>query len=155
MSSLEKAIHQKVFLDPYIKADINIMYTASWLATRKARALRHHGLTWQQFNVLRILRGSRPTPVTLSYVAERMIDQTSNASRLVDKLVSKELVERTQCPADRRQVNLLITEQGMVLVEQASHDLESSLHETLRHLTSEEASTLNRLLDTIRQSTTN
>ena len=151
MARLEEAIHQKAFADERIKVDIKIMFTASWLATIKARALKDMGISWQQFNILRILKGAHPRPATVKYLAERMIDQTSNASRLVDKLVDKKMVTRTICPHDRRQVEINLTEKGMDDVATASEVLESGLRAQLNHLSVEEAMHLNQLLDKIRQ----
>lgn len=151
MVRLEEAIQQNSFADERIKMDINIMFTASWLATIKTRALRDIGISWQQFNILRILKGAHPRPATVKYLAERMIDQTSNASRLVDKLVAKKMVTRSTCPHDRRQVEITLTEKGMEDIQVASVALESGLRSQLDHLSIDEAKQLNHLLDKIRQ----
>ncbi len=150
MIRLEDAIQQKHFPDIHIKADINIMFTASWLANLKSRALKPYGISWQQFNILRILKGCQPKPASVRYLAERMIDQTSNASRLVDKLVQKNLVVRKVCPEDRRQVEITLTDHGRTELEKASAAMEGDLRQQLSHLTLEEATQLNGLLDKIR-----
>lgn len=150
MIRLEDAIQQKHFPDVHLKMDINIMFTASWLANIKSRALKEFGISWQQFNILRILKGCHPKPASVRYLAERMIDQTSNASRLVDKLVLKKLVDRNVCPEDRRQVEITLTDHGMQEVGRASLELEGGVKSYLHHLTEEEATQLNALLDKIR-----
>lgn len=150
MIRLEDAIQQKHFPDVHIKADINIMFTASWLANLKSRALKPFGISWQQFNILRILKGCQPKAASVRYLAERMIDQTSNASRLVDKLVQKDLVIRKVCPEDRRQVEITLTPYGLEEMNKASVAIEGDLRQHLSHLTVEEATLLNGLLDKIR-----
>ena len=83
---LEEAIKQKKFWNEFEKAVINILYTASWLEGINIRRLKPHDISPQQYNVLRILRGSHPNPVMLGEITERMIDKNSNATRLVEKL---------------------------------------------------------------------
>ncbi len=150
MIRLEDAIQQKHFPDVHLKMDINIMFTASWLANIKSRALKDVGISWQQFNILRILKGCHPQAASVRYLAERMIDQTSNASRLVDKLVLKKLVDRKTCPEDRRQVEITLTPFGLKEIDHASLELEGAVKSYLHHLTEDEASQLNALLDKIR-----
>lgn len=151
MPRLEDAIHQKHFPDELLKVSINIMFTASWLANLNGRSLRAFGITWQQFNILRILKGSHPRPASLRYLAERMIDQTSNASRLVDKLVAGKLVDRKTCPEDRRQVEITLTEKGITEVDRATAVLESDVRQAIGHIGTAEAKQLNALLDHLRQ----
>ena len=78
--------------------------------------LHPYDLTLQQFNVLRILRGCKKSPATLQYITERMIHKTSNTTRLVDRLITKGLVERKQCHENRRKVDISITKQGLALL---------------------------------------
>jgi len=107
-------------------------------------------LTIQQYNVLRILRGQFPNPIKVSDITERMLDKMSNASRLVDKLVAKKLVLRTECPSDRRAVDVVITEKGLELLKQLDDrqgDWDTLLQDKL---TSDEATTLSHLLDRLR-----
>jgi DNA-binding MarR family transcriptional regulator len=102
-----------------------------------------------QYNILRILRGQYPKPATVNLLIERMLDKTSNASRIVDKLVAKGLVSRTQCEHDRRTVDVLITQAGLDLLERIAADTKDSFF-GLQHLTEAEAETFNQLLDKIR-----
>lgn len=114
------------------------------------RALKPYGITLQQFNVLRILRGRFPDPVKVNEITERMLDKMSNASRLVDKLLLKKLVERTECPSDRRAVNVVITRKGLDLLTKTDAT-QLQLEEAMQQrLTTEEADTLSHLLDQLR-----
>ncbi len=149
--SIETDIKQTVpFQSPYHRVMVNLMYTSNWVADSQMRVLKPFGLTLQQYNVLRILRGQHPNPVKVSDITERMLDKMSNASRLVDKLVAKKLVLRTECPSDRRAVDVVITDQGLALlkrldVHQAKWDVTQG-----GKLTEEEATYLSQLLDRLR-----
>lgn len=150
MPSIEEEIKQKVFKNNYQKAFINVIYTAGWLQTQQAAIFRNYGLTLPQFNILRILRGQYPEPATISLLIERMLDKTSNASRIVDKLEVKELVTRKQCPNDRRTVDVLISDKGLALLKQMDEKGENILI-GFNNLTESEATELSRLLDKMRE----
>lgn len=146
---LEDEIKQKQFSSPYQRLALNIIFTASWLQTQSARALKPYGLTSQQYNVLRILRGQQPNPASVGLLQERMLDKSSNASRLVDKLFAKKLVERKTCPSDRRQVDIRITQKGLDLL--AELDPVMKMWDTqLKTLTEQEAQLVGELLDKLR-----
>jgi DNA-binding MarR family transcriptional regulator len=113
---IEDEIKQSSFRSPLHRAVVNLMYTNNWLLHSQMKLLKPFGLTLPQYNVLRILRGQHPKPVRINDITERMLDKMSNASRLVDKLVSKKLVDRTECPADRRAVDVVITDKGLTLL---------------------------------------
>ncbi|PSR11219.1 MAG: MarR family transcriptional regulator [Bacteroidetes bacterium] len=147
---IEEAIQQQHFISEYQKAHLNILHTGSWLSQRTAAILKPYDLTTQQFNILRILRGRHPEPATVKLLTERMLDKMSNASRLVDKLLKKGLVERTICSDDRRRVDVLITQPGLALLEKASVELEAEMDADNYNLTLDEAAELNRLLDKLR-----
>ena len=149
--SIETDIKQTTpFKTPYHRVMVNLMYTSNWLADSQMRLLKPFGLTPQQYNVLRILRGQYPNPVKVSDITERMLDKMSNASRLVDKLVAKNLVLRTECPSDRRAVDVVITDQGMALLKRL--DVHQAGWDTTQgsKLTEEEAIQLSELLDRLR-----
>lgn len=150
MAVIEKEINQRKFKTEYQKAHINILFTASWLSHKSTRILKRFGISWQQFNVLRILRGMQPKPASVKILTERMIDKMSNASRLVDKLDRRGLVERKVCPEDRRRVDINITEKGLDLLAEASELMDREVEESLRNLSQAEAEKLNTLLDSIR-----
>ncbi|MBO0360015.1 MarR family transcriptional regulator [Hymenobacter sp. BT186] len=145
---IEDEIKQPVFSNVFQKGLINILYTAGWISQRNALQLKEYGITSPQFNVLRILRGQHPKPATVNLLIERMLDKTSNASRIVDKLELKKLVTRTVCPSNRRAVDIRITEAGLTLLSEI--DTVFAQEPQLRNLTEAEASQLNDLLDKIR-----
>ncbi len=151
--SIEQDIQQgRGFRSPHHKLVVNLMFTNNWVCAHQADVLKPHGLTLQQYNVLRILRGQHPEAVTVNAIIERMLDRMSNASRLVDKLVVKGLVTRTECPNDRRAVDVKITDAGLALLDeldQQQHRWEANLNT----LTDDEASQLSDLLDKLRNST--
>lgn len=149
--SIETDIKQTTpFRTPYQRVMVNIIFTSNWIADSQTKILKPFGLTIQQYNVLRILRGQYPNPVKVSDITERMLDKMSNASRLVDKLVAKKLVLRTECPSDRRAVDVVITDQGMALLKRLdTHQMD--FDELNRNkLTEEEAVQLSQLLDRLR-----
>lgn len=146
---LEEEIKQKHFSSQYHKALVNIIYTNNWIASQQTDILKPHGITMQQYNVLRILRGQHPNPATIKLIKERMLDKMSDASRIVEKLRAKGLVERNICPKDRRNVDVMITPKGLELlkkIDAMEHLLEGRLS-TLDH---EEVQNLNHLLDKLR-----
>lgn len=146
---IEDAIKQPRFRSPFQRLSINLVYTGNWLNTLQTGWLKPYGLTPQQFNVLRILRGQQGKPATVNLIRERMLDKMSNVSRLVEKLRAKGLLERQECPDDRRAVDVMITQQGLDLLETLdAHEAEWSAR--LRNLSAEEAETLSRLLDKLR-----
>ena len=149
---IEEAIQQKKFESEFQKAHINVLYTANWLSQSLSPALDPLNLTWQQFNILRILRGMHPKPASVKVLTERMIDKMSNASRLVEKLKQKGMVERKACPADRRQVDIVLTEKGQEILAMASQRISQITQNTFASLTEGEAEQLNGLLDKIRSS---
>ncbi len=148
--NIEQAINQKKFRNEHHKAHINVIYTATWLHQQTTRALKPFNISWQQFNILRILRGMHPEPATVKVLTERMIDKMSNASRLVEKLKQKGFVERQACDDDRRRVDILITPQGLDILEKASLKVEEMIDQSKQKITAEEALLLSELLDRLR-----
>ncbi len=147
---LEKEIRQNIkFQSEYQKLSVNILYSASWLGILISRKLKPFGLTIQQFNVLRILRGQFPEPATINTLIERMIDKSSNASRLVDRLQHKALVDRCVSTTDKRSVHVKITAKGLDLLKVIDQHTRS-FEEGIRHLSEEEAREMNLLLDKMR-----
>jgi DNA-binding MarR family transcriptional regulator len=146
---IEDEIKQEKFKSEYHKLAVNLKFTTSWLYSSHMKVLRKCGLSVQQFNVLRILRGQQPKPSSLLLIKERMLDKESNASRLIDKLESAGHISRIQCPKNRRQVDITITQQGLELLEKISPEIEQlSMSEI--SLTESEAQTVNLLLDKLR-----
>ena len=146
---IEDEIKQPIFRDEHQKAHINLLYTAGWLQLRQAAAFKPFGLTLPQFNILRILRGQHPLPATVALLIDRMLDKTSNASRIVDRLEEKQLVTRTVCPANRRAVDIRITKAGLDLLDRIE---EAGITNPggINQLNDSEVRQLNVLLDKIR-----
>lgn len=146
---LEDEIKQKEFRNPYQKVIVNVLYTGSWMNLIQTGYLKKFGLSLPQFNVLRILRGQYPTPATINLIIDRMLDKSSNASRIVDKLVLKKLAVRSTSALDRRAVDVVITEKGLKLlaeIDKASDEWEKQF----RTMTVKQADKLNELLDKLR-----
>ncbi len=147
---IEKEINQKVFESENQKLHVNILYTASCLSSASTETLKPFGMSWQQFNVLRILRGLHPGGATIKLLTERMIDKMSNASRLVEKLKQKGYVERQESKTDRRQVEVKITELGLDTLKEASSAMTLELIGFRDRLSDDEMKTLNLLLNRLR-----
>jgi len=146
---LTDAIKQDRFKNEMQKAVVNILYTSSWLSYEQSAVFKEVDLTTKQFNILRILKGQYPKAATVNLLIDRMIDKSSNASRIVDKLVEKGYVERKTCPEDRRRVDVIISKTGMAAVDKATQKLDET--ETFKDaLSDSEAKELNRLLDKLR-----
>ncbi len=152
--TLETAIKQNKFANPYHKLLVNITYTANWLMNRQMEILRPFDLSPQQYNVLRILKGSHPAPMRVQDISERMLDKTSNTSRLIDKLAAKQFVFKRLCRNDRRAVDIVITDSGLGLLEKTT-PLIVSLESLLHHVNPEEADKLSELLDSLREAEDN
>ncbi|EJF52917.1 transcriptional regulator [Saprospira grandis DSM 2844] len=146
----EEINQQRPFKSMYHKVGVNILFTASWLSKLQTDVLKPYDLSVQQFNILRILRGMRGKPATVKLLTERMIDKTSNASRLVEKLQRKGLVLRKSCKQDRRRVDIYIEEEGLKVLAEASAQLEVQMADCMSHLEQEEAGQLSNLLDQLR-----
>ena len=147
---IEDEIKQKLFRNEYHKAHINVLFTASWFSQQSNQILKPFNISWQQFNILRILRGMHPDPASVKLLTDRMIDKMSNASRLVEKLKQKGLVDRHSCDQDRRRVDVSITTKGLEVLEEVSLLMEQQLDGNMQDLSFEEAEELNRILDKIR-----
>lgn len=149
--SLETDIKQQRFQSEHEKVAVNILFTASWLHSMGSARFKPHGITPEQFNVLRILRGSHPKALMLADISCRMLDRNSNATRLVEKLRQKGFVKREICESNRRQVDISITAKGLDVLKKIDDDKEEWAR-TLSNLTKTEAQELNRLLDKLRDS---
>lgn len=145
MGDISKDINSR-FKSDKVKALINIKYTANWLNSKENEFFKPYGISPQQFNILRILRGAKDK-VKVQVVKERMIERAPNATRLMDKLCDKTLISRERCDHDRRVVYVRITNQGLELLKTIDENKTLSF---LENLSDEEAKTLSNLLDKIR-----
>ena len=146
---LEHEIKQKTFRNQRQRLLINILFTGGWLNAVQGKMLKPHGISLPQFNLLRILRGQHPSPATINLIRERMLDKMSNASRLVERLRTRDLVERAVNPNDRRACDVIITEKGLALLKELDC-LERQWSDMVSHLDENEISLMNNLLDKIR-----
>lgn len=143
---IEQIIKAK-FKNEHHKAIVNIRYTSNWIGAYHNKQLAEYDLSLPQFNILRILRGANE-PLSIKIVKQRMLEKSPNTTRLIDKLISKELVERSRCSDDRRVVHIEITKKGLKLLSSIDNVFdEMSLAE---NLSIEEASLLNVLLNKLR-----
>ncbi len=147
---IEKDIQQPNFRNEYQKMGINLLYTANWLNENIGKFLEQEEITQQQYNILRILRGSE-VPLSTLQIRERMLDKMSDTSRIVDRLIVKELVAKSTCPADKRLVDITLTEKGSALIEKLDQ-LNDQIDGLLKGVTENEAKTINEILDKLRSS---
>lgn len=147
--SIDEDIHQAKFRNEHQKAAINILYTYGWLMEKTKELFAQEDITPQQFNILRILRGSAPQPLSTLQIRERMLDKMSDTSRIVDRLITKGLVKKGTCKMDRRLVDITITDKGKKLLEKLD-TRQDDLDGIIGNLSKKEASVLSDLLDKIR-----
>ena len=148
--SLEKDIHQPKFKSEYQKVRVNLIFTYNWVMEQSRKFFEKADLTPQQFNILRILRGAGK-PISTLQIRQRMLDKMSDTSRIVDRLIKKELVQKVICKSDRRLVDVSISEKGMQLLKSLDF-LNEQMDAELNGLSVDEAKTLNHLLDKLRRS---
>ncbi len=149
MGTIGEEIQQKKFMSEYHKMVLNIVYTGNWITSLNSGFLKKHYISPPQFNILRILRGQHPNPATVNLLIERMLDKMSNASRLVDRLKEKGLVERTTNENDRRACDVVISKKGLELLAKIDKEQEQ-WEESFSNISKTEAKELNRLLDKLR-----
>lgn len=149
--TIEEVIKSNVNLTDAKKIILNIMYTQHVIADKFNEILKPHDLSGEQYNVLRILRGQKGCPANMCLIQERMIAKNSNTTRLIDKLLLKDLVTREVCPGNRRKIEIQITQKGLNLLSNLDEIVIS--HEQLfaANLNSEELIQLNTLLEKYRQ----
>jgi DNA-binding MarR family transcriptional regulator len=147
---LEQAIKSTKFKSEVHKAVLHILYTAWWLKTLSAKELKEFGLTHEQYNVLRILKGKHPEQMCVRDIASRMIEKNSNVPRIIDRLELKKLVERTTSQLDKRETVITITKAGIALLEASTEVMDEKMVKQFI-LPEDEAVTLNLLLEKIRE----
>ncbi len=145
---IEQDIQQASFRNEFQKMGINLLFTANWLNEQIGKILSEEGVTQQQYNILRILRGSA-TPLSTLKIRERMLDKMSDTSRIVDRLIAKELVLKNTCEKDKRLVDITLSPKGLDLVEQLDQ-FNDRIDALLKGINESEAKTMNQILDKIR-----
>lgn len=146
---LDKETRTSRFESVYQKAMVNVIFTYSWCNEQLKQVMIPYGITTQQFNILRILRGQHPSPSTINLLKSRMLDKMCDASRIVDRLVQKEYVKKTVSSIDKRALDILITKKGLALLKLIDNKVDLS-GLVSSNLTEEEARSLNELLDKMR-----
>ncbi|MBK7869920.1 MAG: MarR family transcriptional regulator [Saprospiraceae bacterium] len=146
---IEDAIRQKrPFRNAYQRTVVNLIYTTNWLTDHIREHLKPFGITIQQYNVLRILRGAGK-PISTSDIRDRLLDKMADTSRMVDRLCQKGLVIRTVCPGDKRLVDVTLSEDGEKLLAEIDK-MDAQMDAVARNLSEEEAAHLSELLDKLR-----
>ena len=149
MASIEDEIKQPKFRDPYQKVAVNLLFTASWLQGKQQEFFKSYGITSQQFNILRILRGQQPKRISGVEIKARMLDRNSDISRLLDRLLKKNLIEKHLRPGDKRATDIAITENGLTLLVEIDKEL-GARERAMTGLSETEAMQLSDLLDKTR-----
>ena len=147
---LEQAIKQFEFESRGQRLGVNLIYTSNWVQERQKSYFSKFGITQQQYNVLRILRGNYPKPYSTSDIRERMLDKMSDASRIVERLVKKDLVVRKINKKDKRLVDVTISDSGLDLLEKIDKTIENFVQRPFSNLTEKEQEILDSLLDKVR-----
>ncbi|MEO6730347.1 MAG: MarR family transcriptional regulator [Ferruginibacter sp.] len=148
--SIEKDIKQRSFKSEHQKALVNLIFTYNWTTEQLKQIFDKQDLTMQQFNILRILRGSEK-PISTLQIRERMLDKMSDTSRIVDRLIIKGLAKKAICKTDKRLVDVSITDKGKKILQKIDKQ-DDEMHDIVKGLNDKEAKTLNKLLDKIRHS---
>ena len=146
---LEQAIKSTKFKSELHKAGLNILYTAWWLKTVMSKELKEFGLTHEQYNVLRILKGKYPEQMCVRDIACRMIEKSSNVPRIIDRLEVKKLVKRSTSTIDKRETVITLTQSGITILEACTVTV-TKMMDGVMEINNQEATTLNRLLEKVR-----
>jgi DNA-binding MarR family transcriptional regulator len=149
MMKIEDEIKQKSFKSEYQKLAVNLLFTHGWLVSFQKKLFENHEITNAQFNILRILRGQYPDPVSINILKERMLDKMSDTSRLVERLRMKGFVDRKICKEDRRKSDVKITDKGLELLKNLDY-IDDSFQNIFNKINIKEAKDLNNLLDKLR-----
>jgi len=140
---------QSKFRNEYHKLMVNLILTSTRMGERFQHIISEYDITSTQFNVLRILRGQNKKAVSISLIKERMIDRNSDVSRIIERLVQKKYIERTENNEDRRQKDVRITDSGLKLLSKIDV-CEKQMDKELKHLPEADAKKLNSFLDKLR-----
>ncbi len=147
---IEDVIKTKITLENETRIILNVLYTQSVLTENMNEILKPYEISGEQYNVLRILRGQKGCPANMCMIQERMLAKTSNTTRLVDKLLIKKLVTRNVCPANRRKIEVLITQKGLDILNELAPKISEHEQSFSKNLSAEELENLNYLLEKYR-----
>lgn len=147
---LEEALKTTIFSSQKHKAGLNILYTAWWLKTITSKELKTAGLTHEQYNVLRILKGKHPAGMCVKDIGGRMIERNSNVPRIIDRLAAKKYVDRSASETDKRETVISLTAIGLDILTLANKKVDEQANNYIT-LSEDDAAALNALLENIRQ----
>jgi DNA-binding MarR family transcriptional regulator len=147
--TIEEEIKQTKFKSTQQKAVLNLLFTSSWIQNKQREIFEPFGITGQQYNILRILRGQHPKTISAVEIKSRMLDKNSDVSRLLDRLIAKNLVKKSQCPNDKRATDIVISDSGLSLLKELDSVI-STMDKKLIKLSADEAQLLNDLLNKCR-----
>jgi DNA-binding MarR family transcriptional regulator len=147
---LEQAIKSTTFRNEVHKAGLNILYTAWWLKTIMSKELKEYGLTHEQYNVLRILKGKHPEKICVKEIAGRMIEKSSNVPRIIDRLETKKLVKRVTSNSDKRETVIILTQAGINILQHSTERINKIMDASIV-ISEKKASLLNNALEEIRE----
>jgi len=142
---IEDEIKQQKFKTPLQKAVLNLLYTTSWMQGKQKEIFKPFGITLQQFNILRILRGQHPNSTSATEIKSRMLDKNSDVSRLLDRLLAKKVITKRVSSNDKRAADVNLTEEGLELLR--SIDKRQTQLDSVLLLSDDEALMLSDLLD--------
>ncbi|MBS1534017.1 MAG: MarR family transcriptional regulator [Flavobacteriaceae bacterium] len=148
---IEEIIKSTVAMSDAKKAILNLMYTQNIIGEKFSELLKPYDLSGEQYNVLRILRGQKGVPANMCVIQERMIAKSSNTTRLIDKLLLKELVTREVCPDNRRKMEIMITQKGLDLLATLDPKVDAHENSLGARLSAEELIQFNELLEKFRK----
>jgi DNA-binding MarR family transcriptional regulator len=147
---IEEELNISQFANEYIKAGINVLYTAAWLTNILSVELRTFKLSFPQYNVLRILLFATENQANINYLSQRMVAPNSNITRIVDKLVAKKLAARVQNTTDKRKIHVVLTNEGKKLAYELNKFLEITIPQKITTLNYDDVVLINTLLDKAR-----
>ena len=142
---IEDEIKQQKFKTPLQKAVLNLLYTTSWMQGKQKDIFKSFGITLQQFNILRILRGQHPNSTSATEIKSRMLDKNSDVSRLLDRLLAKKVITKRVSSNDKRAADVNLTEEGLELLR--AIDKKQNQIDSVLSLSDDEALILSDLLD--------
>jgi len=146
---IEDVLQTTRFIDEQHKATLNLLYTAYWLKTNFNSTMKDNGITTEQFNVMRILKGKYPQTMCVKDIAGRMIEKSSNVPRILDKLIAKKMVKKVASKTDKRETLITLTDKGLKHLEQANAAIKDITDKTMS-LSAEDATMLNEILERMR-----
>ncbi len=134
----------------YLQCIHEIILMGHWITDQVSIELKELGVTEPQYNVLRILKGAGSKPLTVQDILAKMVQRSSNITRIVDKLISKGFVDRKECPTNRRKMDITITRSGLDMLERLDQKVYAFHQAYEKKLSGEELDKLKNLLEKLK-----